>query len=197
MNATTPMIALGLRIKTGFAIAVVVERAGTRYAALQRQVVPLSTAEVPESQQPYHPALELPEKRGQVVTERAVAAVRAVARREMDDLLKTLPSLQGAALVVGSVVAPDTIANPHIRAHALEGKLFREVVAEALERRGTRAALLLERDAYDKAAADLACAATSLRREVDALGKGTVTPWRAEEKLAALAAYWTLRSKRH
>src|SRR5262245_53695321 len=111
------MIALGLRIKTGFAIAVVVERTGSQCAALRRQVVALSTPEVPESQQPYHPALELPEKRGQLVTDRAVAAVRSVARGEMATLLSALPDLHGATLVVGSLVPPDSIANPHIRAH--------------------------------------------------------------------------------
>jgi hypothetical protein len=189
------MIALGLRIKTGFAIALVVEREGARFAARQRIVVALSTDQVPDSHQPYHPALDLPEARGAVVTERAVEAVRKIARQEMKALLTALPRLEHAALVVGSLIAPEKVANPHIRAHALEGKLFREVVSDALEGREVGVTYLLERDAYETVAAELGCTPERLRRDVDALGKGVIAPWRAEEKLAALGAYSLLQNE--
>src|SRR5215510_2858242 len=116
---------LGLRIKTGFAIAMLVERRERSLSVTARHVVALSTPDVPDSQQPYHPALDLPEKEGATITKRAVDTVRRVARKEMTALLKSVPELSGAAMVVGSLVNPDTIANPHIRAHALEGALFR------------------------------------------------------------------------
>jgi hypothetical protein len=186
------MLAVGLRIKTGFAVAVVLERRQTNCVAVRRELVALSTQSVPDSQQPYHPALELPADRGEQVTARAVTAVRETARREMQRLLTDLTGLRRAGLVVGSLAKPDSIGNPHIRAHALEGKLFREVVSEALEARGLTAGILLEREAYDQAAGDLDRPAAGLRSEIDLLGKGTIKPWRAEEKLAALAAYWQL-----
>ena len=53
-----------------------------------------------------------------------------------------------AALVVGSQIDPANIANPHIRAHALEGRLFRSAVAETLQDHEIRTEILLERDAY-------------------------------------------------
>jgi hypothetical protein len=41
-----------------------------------------------------------------------------------------------ACLVVGSAIDPDTIKSSHIRAHALEGKLFRNALEEALKSNG-------------------------------------------------------------
>ncbi len=43
------------------------------------------------------------------------------------------------------------IANPHIRAHAFEGRLFRSAVAETLQAHEIRTEVLLERDAYPHA----------------------------------------------
>jgi hypothetical protein len=110
----------------------------------------------------------------------------------MSALFRTLPSIRSAGLVVGSVVDPAAIANPHIRAHALEGKLFRQVVAAELSRHGVAHTVLLERDAYEQVARELDLTAAELRKRVDGLGKGTIKPWRSEEKLAALAAWCQL-----
>ena len=97
-----------------------------------------------------------------------------------------------AAMVVGSVIDPDSLGNPHVRVHALEGKLFREVVAEALKKRGIDCGVLVERDVYAKAAPTLASTEPKLRAEIAALGHGRIKPWRAEEKLATLAALWSM-----
>ena len=186
------MPALGLKIKTGFAIAILLEGEGDTLRATRREVVALSTSEVPDSQQPYHPALDLPATSGAAVTRRATAAVRKTARREMAALLKSLPTLRRAGLVVGSVIDPSQIANPHIRAHALEGKLFRQVVAAELSRHGVAHVVLIERDAYTQAAREMHVDAGELREKIDTLGKGHIRPWRSEEKLAALAAWCQL-----
>lgn len=52
-----------------------------------------------------------------------------------------------AGLVVGSLIEPERIANQHMRAHALEGRLFRTVLAEGLEARGLRVVLLRDKAA--------------------------------------------------
>jgi hypothetical protein len=101
-----------------------------------------------------------------------------------------------AALVVGSQIDPANIANPHIRAHALEGRLFRSVVEQSLQAHEIRTEVLLERDAYPTVAAglkqssdDVKRAIQDLRRSASAKGR----PWRAEEKLAALGGLFALR----
>jgi hypothetical protein len=97
-------------------------------------------------------------------------------------------------MVVGSVIDPDSLGNPHVRVHALEGKLFREVVAAELQKHGISCGVLVERDAYAKVAADVAVGEAKLRTDIAALGHGKFKPWRSEEKLATLAAWWKLRA---
>ena len=78
-----------------------------------------------------------------------------------------------------------------MRAHALEGKLYRDLVEDALERAGIRTGILVERGAYERVADAIDEPVKELRGRVASLG-ANVKPWRAEEKLAALAAYWQL-----
>jgi len=68
---------------------------------------------------------------------RRAAVVRSAAERSIKTLLAAYrdlgPAPRTAALVVGSLIDPAKVGNPHIRAHALEGQLFRTVLAEALQ----------------------------------------------------------------
>jgi hypothetical protein len=186
------MKAIGLKIKSGFAIAAIVERGvdGSVIEAVRK--VPLASEDLPQSRFPYHPTIELPERQGAALSDKAVKEVRRVAAQEMRKVLEEFDGIECAALVVGSVIDPDSLGNPHVRVHALEGKLFREVVAEALKKRGIDCGVLVERDAYAKAAPTLASTEPKLRAEIAALGHGRIKPWRAEEKLATLAALWSM-----
>jgi hypothetical protein len=103
--------------------------------------------------------------------------------------------IKRAALVVGSQIDPDTIGNPHIRAHALEGRLFRSVIEQTLHDHEIRTELLLERDTYASVAARLTQSSDDLERAIRGFGLSAAAkggPWRAEQKLAALAALFVL-----
>lgn len=90
---------------------------------------------------------------------------------------------------MGSVIGdPHSIANPHIRAHALEGQLFRTTLAAALRARGIRSAVFRERDIYAAATKSHGRSPEQIKRALVALGNST-RPWRGEQKLAALAAW--------
>jgi len=186
------MKAIGLRIKSGFAIAAIVSKSGAGCAIEAVRTVALSTEELPQTRFPYHPTIELPERQGAALSDKAVKEVRRTAASEMGKLLQEHAGIKHAAMVVGSVIDPDSLGNPHVRVHALEGKLFREVVAEALQKVGIECGMLVERDAYAKAAPTLTSTEPTLRAEIAALGHGRIKPWRAEEKLATLAAVWSL-----
>jgi hypothetical protein len=97
-----------------------------------------------------------------------------------------------AALVVGSQVDPDSIANPHIRAHAFEGQLFRSVLKEALQAHRIRTEVLIERNAYAQGAMKLEESNEYVRRVIQNFGQATQRSWRAEQKLAALGAWIAL-----
>ena len=187
------MKAIGLRIKSGFAIAAIVSKGADGCAIEAIHTVALASEQLPQSRFPYHPTIELPERTGAALSDKAVEEVRRTAAREMRRVLKETGGIQRAAMVVGSLIDPDSLGNPHVRVHALEGKLFREVVAEALEERGMKCGVLVERDAYAKVAADVSVTEQRLRTEIAALGQGRIKPWRSEEKLATLAAWWQLR----
>jgi hypothetical protein len=190
-----PGAALGFRVKSGWACAVVLIGAAQAPQALDRRRLELSDPAIPESLQPYHAAmgkLETDEakigQRAQVIERATKQSVAAL----LDHCRAAGQSLGGAGLVVGSQIDPATIANPHIRAHALEGRLFRSVLQEALQARGLPCTVVVERQAYDRAAAVLGRSAADLKRAVGALGQALSGPWRAEEKLASLAAWMTL-----
>ena len=100
--------------------------------------------------------------------------------------------VRGAGLVVGSQIDPESIANPHIRAHALEGQLFPTMLVDALRAKRVRSVVLTERDAYEEAAARLRKSIGEVRRVIQNLGQSVEGPWRAEQKLAALAAWLAL-----
>jgi hypothetical protein len=100
--------------------------------------------------------------------------------------------IKRAALVVGSQIDPCLVANAHVRAHALEGQLFRSVLQESLQAHCIRSDILIEREAYGKAAVELKQSNENVRRVIQNFGRDTKAPWRAEQKLAAVAAWVAL-----
>ena len=188
------MKAIGLRIKSGFAIAAILSKRANGFAIEAIRTVALSSEELPQSRFPYHPTIELPERTGAALSDKAVKEVRRTAAREMRKVFEATAGIGRAAMVVGSVIDPDSLGNPHVRVHALEGKLFREVVAEALAERKIKCGVLVERDTYAKVAMDAFATEQRLRTEIAALGQGKIKPWRSEEKLATLAAWWQLQT---
>ncbi len=189
------MKGVGLKIRSGFAVAVVVARRANEWSVESRQVVALSSKDLPQSRFPYHPSLEMAAPRGDEVSKEAVTAVRRVALREMKAFLESAGEVACAGIVVGSLTDPDDISNPHIRAHAREGELFRTVVIDALAKANVPCAVLIEKEAYARVAADLSRSADQLRAEIAALGQKRIKPWRTEEKLATLAACWQLEQR--
>src|SRR6266568_1957177 len=97
------------------------------------------------------------------------------------------------ALVVGSQIDPARIANDHIRAHALEGRLFRTALDKAVRARRLPCSVVLERAVYAKAASALKRSQGQLKHTVTELGRALDGPWRADEKTATLAAWMALR----
>ncbi len=188
--------ALGFRVKSGWAAAVLLTDPARSPKLCDVRRIDLSNPRLPETQQPYHAAM------GKLETEttkvnRRVRIVRCIAQQSIATLLAGYRgkgyAITRAALVVGSQLDPASIANPHIRAHALEGQLFRSVLKEALQAHRIRTEVVVERDAYAQSAAELKESNENVRRMIQNFGRATQGPWRAEQKLAALAAWLALR----
>jgi hypothetical protein len=182
----------GFRVKSGWAAAVLLTGPIGSPALRDNRMIDLSDPRVPETRQPYHATfgqLETDPKK----TNRRRGIVQRATNQSVTKLLAEYQrkgyAITHASLVVGSQIDPATIANPHIRAHALEGELFRSALEKALNAHGIRTFILLERDAYARAGAQLKRSCDDVRQTIQNLGRSTEGPWRAEQKVAALGAW--------
>src|ERR1041385_2313909 len=177
--------ALGFRVKSGWAAAVLVAGPVRSPQLCDVGRLDLSDPRFPETRQPYHAVM------GKLETDktkinRRVSIVRSIAQRSVATLLAGYRgkgyAINRAGLVVGSQIDPVSIANPHIRAHAFEGQLFRSVLEETLQEFGIRTEIVLERNAYAQGAAKFKESNDNVRRMIQNLGHSAQGPWRAEQK---------------
>lgn len=192
-------VALGFRVKTGRAVAVVLVGPLASPRVAVRQDLVLYDEAVPDSFQPYHAGLELAPRQAEATVRRLSEVVRKVSMTVVELLIDELNAAGmdpcSAGIVVRSLVDPSTIRNPHMHAHAAEGRLFFESVVAGLERTDMKAAVHAETDLHEHAAKVLRATEGSLDRDVVAMGMAFGKPWRLEEKAAALAAWVALSGR--
>lgn len=195
------MTTFGFRIKSGYAIAVVLTGSSQAPAARARRVVELSDPDRPETRQPYHDGFGREHadpreiaRRVEIITRCAERSVSAFVRESVPTAGDGVQSGRRirAGLVVGSLIDPQQVANPHIRAHASEGRLFRTVVEDALRAYDVPCTIFLEKQLATTAAAALHRNELAIKRTLAALGKAVGGPWRADDKAAAIAAWLSL-----
>ncbi len=187
-------VALGFRVKSGWAATAVVSGLASSPTVLHTRRVDLCDSTVPESRQPFHAVdeaqceLELDQDRIQ----KRLEVVRHVTAQSLGKLLSDCRTNgwapHRAGIVVGSLIDPSTIRSPHIRAHALEGHLFRTVVEDELRAHNLSCVVLAEKTAFKAASEAIHSREDALKRTLANLGR-VESPWRREEKLAALAAW--------
>jgi hypothetical protein len=201
--------ALGFRVKSGWAAAVLLNGPASSPRLSDVRRIELSDPRLPETRQPYHAAMGKLEMETRKVNRR-IDAVRRIAKKSIATLLAGYRgkryTVKYASLVVGSQIDPDSIANPHIRAHAFEGQLFRFVIEEALQTHRIRTDILIERDAYRQAAAKLkqlnenvrACFTESRPRHGGSVARRTETrrARRVAGALLALIKVWSSAFRR-
>ena len=185
--------AVGMRIKSGFAVAVALAGDSRAPTPLMRRIVELCDLRVPGTRQPYHDGFGTAQQDPQELARR-IGVVERCAKASIDALLESMRphTPAGAALVVGSVIDPATIGNPHVRAHAYEGRLFRTVVEDALRTHGIACHVIVEKQLASKAADGLPCRGAMLARTLAGFGKTIGGSWRADDKAAAIAAWLVL-----
>jgi hypothetical protein len=191
-------VAVGLRIKSGRAIAVAVAGPSAAPAVLLRCQVELCDPGVAATRQPYHDGFGTAQEDRQEIA-RLTEIIECCATRSIAALIHDVsnatrqpvgrPGRLWAALVVGSVTDPAAVGNLHIRAHANEGRLFRIVVERALAAHGIESTAIV---AGQLAALALKRTDEEIRRVISEFGRTIGGPWRADEKSAATAAWMTL-----
>ena len=192
----SPQLAIGFRVKTGRATAVVIQGPASAPRVLSRKSLQLWDPAIPESHQPWHADFELPPDESARIVPVALKAVERVAlsalRELVDEVGSTRGSIVGIALVAGSSTDPESIHNPHMRAHARDGQLFPYALASAAKTLRIPAVTLVESEVFTSAAARLGKSPDAIKLALTELGRTVGKPWSAEEKAAAAAAWITL-----
>jgi hypothetical protein len=187
--------AVGFRAKTGWAAVVLLESTADGPRVLDSRRLELSDPKAPHARQPYHAGFGT-FNQDDAEVKRLVRGVRRFAARAIQSLLGEYEAAgrapRAGAVVAGSNVDPARIANLHMRAHALEGRLYREVVEEGLAAAELGCEVLLERNLFAGAAKRLGMREPALEKAVTELGRGIAGGWRAENKAAAVAAWVAL-----
>jgi hypothetical protein len=194
-------VALGFRIKSGRAIAVAVAGSGAAPAVLLRCEVELCDPAVAATRQPYHDGFGTAQEDQREIA-RLTRIIERCAKRSVAAFIHDVshatlqPGQESAdlraALVVGSVIDPAAVGNPHIRAHANEGRLFRTVVERALAEHGIESTAIVAGQLAARAAQALERTDGEIRRVISDFGRTIGGPWRADEKAAATVAWMAL-----
>jgi hypothetical protein len=187
--------AIGFRVRSGWAAAVLLRGSPDAPRVLRHRQVELCDPSEPATRQPYHAGFGLALS-DSTQAQRLADAVRRWGEQAVAALVgewrSETTNLDRAGLVVGSDIDPETIPNQHIRAHARERRLFRTTVEAALERADLPCRVVVVRDLYTIAEAELGRPEPHLKALLVALGRGLPGPWRAEEKMAAAVAWLSL-----
>ena len=193
MSEAVTTACIGLRAKTARAIVVVLAGTAASPHAVTRTEIALASAVNPDLFQPYHEVMDLPWERATLAVHDAERAIEGAATRGLKALVDELRSRGMRVSSVGIVGAPQrnlaAIGSPHIRAHAAEGVLFRHVLEVGSAGNDLPSSVHSERGFEAAAAARLTLSIEEMRTVLADIGRMLGTPWRADEKAAAMAAW--------
>jgi hypothetical protein len=144
--------------------------------------------------------LELPWAKAQIEVRKTASKIEAVASKALALLVK---EVQAEGFVVGGVAVVgagdrnlEKIGSTHIRAHAAEGVLFRQVLEVAAEENSLPSRRFDERNLDETAASELSLPVAKLKGQLADIGRSVGSPWRADEKAAATAAWLALAASK-
>lgn len=186
------MRVLGLKVRSGFGIGIIVGGRRATWKIERRLEVPLTAGNAHYARFPFHPLVDIGGAAGDAESQRYVSMVENAAKASLAALLPTIAPLAHAVIVAGSLIDPDRIANPHMQVHAREGELYRRLVREAFVQHGVANDSVVEKHVHALTAGALGIGEKELLAMLTAAGRGVVKPWRSDEKLAASAALWKL-----
>jgi hypothetical protein len=188
---------IGLRSRTGRVIAVAL--AGTVKAPVIFARRELSLLDPKPSEAfLYHAVMELPWPEAERAVQPSVRMLERTAVRLLGEMLGELKTKNIIVERAGIVGSPnrnvESIGNYHIRAHAAEGQVFRRVWEVAAEGSSLRFETHSDKSLFEDAAARLNLSIVEVNRVLSELGQSVGSPWRADEKLAATAAWLALKA---
>ena len=191
--------ALGFRAHSGWAALVVLAGSLRSPRVLERTRVELVDPAIPGSKQPYHAARELELKAAANHVQRCAATAKQLADQFIKALVQELKEkgheVVGSGIILGSgrpLPSFEATLASHALVHTAEGELFRHSLWDASERCGLTVTGVKERELFARAEAALRIPARQLQNRLSEMGKIVGSPWRQDEKYAALVAWMAL-----
>lgn len=188
--------AIGLKARTGRAIAVVVSGPSESPQLISRTEIALTDPRMPATFQPYHEVMELPWVDAQRKVKPFVRAIEKVAAKALTQLIHEVRAQGLTVSGVGIVGSLDRdlvkIGNYHIRAHAAEGMLFRQVLEHASQSNKLAHRTFAEKTLASHAPTELQVTIAQLNKRLKEMGQDAGPPWRTDQRAAALAAWLML-----
>ena len=187
---------IGLRAKTAMAIALVLGGTARAPQPIHRAELILSSPRIHATAQPYHEVMDLPWEQAQVAVKETAFAIENLAREALAGLLRDVEARGFSVLSLAIVGAPErrleAIRNPHIRAHAAEGVLYRHVLEIAASGNSLASRVFPEHGLLARAESTLRLSGSEIASCLADVGNRFGRPWRADEKTAAVAAWIAL-----
>jgi len=191
-------VTIGLRAKTAKAIVVVLAGSFTSPRFIRRTEIALADKSFPETFQPYHEVLDLPWEKAITAVRKIIKRNEAIASKSLSLLIDEIEAEGFKVRRTGIVGAGkrnlERIGSPHIRAHAAEGVLFRELLEIASTSCGLKHTSFDEKKLNELAEGQLGPISV-VNEQVSKLGRIAGRPWRADEKAAAISALLVLATR--
>lgn len=192
-------VAIGFKARTGRTVVVVVGGTVRSPEALLRTELSLSDPKRTATYQPYHAVMDLPWDRAKAAARPTIRIIESIALRVVGALVRQLASTGMTVIGAGVVGSADRdlakIPSAHIRAHAAEGVLFRMVLEHAAAKLGLPCRTFEEKTLPMLAAKELKRSRDSVVQTIAAFKQALGPPWRADHKVAALAAWLSLATR--
>jgi hypothetical protein len=191
--------ALGFRVHSGWAAAVVVCGPVDAPVVVDRRKIQLVKIFSYTFRQPYHTAEKMPRQDAT----KFIRGVQSEAKRLASSALRSLQTdlaggdfkiVRGALLLASGHALPalEQILASHALIHTADGELFRDSLRAACARLHLPVQGIREKELFETASKVLGIQPAILKRRIAAFGKSLGPPWSQDEKLAALAAWLSL-----
>jgi hypothetical protein len=198
--------AFGVRAHSGWAALVAVAGSVRAPEILDRRRIMLVDPNAPAPrvpghgpELPYHIAKELkPEEAAAYLARSAVIAAtlaHSALKEVAAELLQRSFRIAGCGIVLASgraLPALEQILASHPMIHTAEGEFFRNAIREACRGMGIAVTGVRERDLFGSAAEKLNFPAARIKSKMEELRHSTGSPWTADQKNAAVAAFLAL-----
>lgn len=193
-KASASDTALGVRAHSGWAAYVVLAGDRNEPDILLRGRMELCDPRIKGSKQPFHEAEPMTFSRAETFIARCRDATDERAGHALADIAKLVGPLRGCCLLTASgrsLPGLEQVLASHALIHSAEGEFYRDAVARACEARHISVQRVRERD-IEMAAEALPGTQAARRERLRAWGERVGSPWRQDEKMAALGAWLVL-----